>query len=50
MQYRNDSHAIYSCSLGHVFLPSLERTKTVTCQNRVWDKEVGSCFSIDFLR
>ncbi|TRY79437.1 hypothetical protein TCAL_13183 [Tigriopus californicus] len=49
LQYRNDTIAVYSCSLGHIFLPSLERYKQVRCWNREWDQEVGNCVSIDFL-
>lgn len=49
LQYRNDTIAVYSCSLGHIFLPSLERHKEVHCRNREWDQEVGNCVSIDFL-
>ena len=50
LQFRNDSHATYSCSIGHLFLPALERTKTVLCAGRAWSQAVGNCYSIEFLR
>ena len=51
MVYRNDSHATFSCSLGHVFTSNLERAKTITCgvEGR-WSDGDNSCVSLDFLR
>ncbi len=43
---------MYACSLGHVFLPRLERTRTITCQQdaRRWSARVGSCYPFEYLR
>ena len=51
MGYRNDSHATFSCSLGHVFTSTLERSKTITCSpDGKWSDGDNSCVSLDFLR
>ena len=50
MNYRNDSHATFSCSLGHVFTSNLERTKTIFCMEDQWSDTDNSCVSVDFLR
>ena len=51
LQFRNDTTAVFSCSLGHVFLPELERTKAVRClPDGTWDRRIGSCYPFDYLR
>lgn len=55
LNYRNDTHATFSCSLGHVFAANLERTKTIACDavSGHWSDasaDMTSCVSIEFLR
>lgn len=50
LQLRNDTHAVYVCSIGHVFLPDLARSRTVECKRHQWNQKVGDCYSYDFLR
>ncbi len=51
LQFRNDTVSVFSCALGHVFLPELERTKAVRCgEDRRWSQRVGSCYPFDYLR
>lgn len=52
LHLRNDTHATYTCSVGHVFQDTLERSKTVVCyqEDGRWSDSVANCVSLQYLR
>ena len=53
LHLRNHTHATFVCHGGHVFQDTLERTKTLMCDNAIgqWlEPMVVNCVSLKYLR
>ena len=53
LHIRNHTHATYACHTGHVFQDSLERTKTLVCDEEIsqWRESIiVNCVSLQYLR